>query len=83
MLHSLPRRAARWAAAPSRGIPQFYVRDARGWFTRDGARLLRIPKTGGATEILAVAAGPIGTLAVDDKAVYFNVGGALLRLDLE
>jgi hypothetical protein len=65
------------------GIPQFYVQDARAWFTREGTRLLRIPKAGGATEILAVAAGRIGTLAVDDKAVYFNVGGAQLRLDLE
>ena len=78
----LARSGGAWADfAP--GIPQFYVQDARAWFTREGTRLLRIPKAGGTTEILAVAAGPIGTLALDDKAVYFNVGGALLRLDLE
>jgi len=65
------------------GIPQPHAQDASAFFARDGARLLRIPKLGGAPETLAVAAGTIGTLAVDGKALYFNVGGALLRLDLD
>ncbi len=78
----LARSGGAWADF-AQGIPQFYVQDARAWFTREGTRLLRIPKAGGATEILTVAAGPIGTLALENKAVYYNVGGALWRLDLE
>ena len=32
------------------------MQDARAWFTREGTHLLRIPKAGGTTELLAVAA---------------------------
>ena len=80
------RRVARTGGAPAvfpARIPQPLAQDATAWFTRDGARLLRIAKIGGVPETLAVAAGPIGSLAVDGKTVYFNVGGVLLRLDLD
>lgn len=76
------RRGGAWTAFPP-GIPPFYVQNAQAWFTREGPLLLRIPKAGGATEALATAAGPIGTLAIDDQVIYFNVGGTLMRLDLE
>lgn len=78
----VPRAGGAWTVFPP-GIPQPNAQDASAWFAREGARLLRIPKLGGATETLAVAAGTIGMLAVDGRAVYFNVGGALLRLDLD
>jgi hypothetical protein len=60
-----------------------YAQDAGAFFAREGARILRIPKDGGAAETLAVGSGPIGSLAVDGKTLYFNVGGALLRVDID
>jgi hypothetical protein len=50
--------------------------DATDTYWIDGDKVMKAPKTGGATTQLAQAPGPIGDIVLDDASVYFTVPGA-------